>query len=123
MARWERWKVNEVARWERWKGSEVARWQRCESGEAGRWEVPGSIQGWGTQGSPRLLLFVSDVNQGNEGAGWVQYFLTIIAHILKKQRFGLHKIAINYLLSPFLMLFILLILTRQNLNTVLFNYI
>ena len=25
--------------------------------------------------SPRFHLFVSDVNQGNEGAGWVQDFL------------------------------------------------
>ena len=126
LMRWQDGKDRRIMRWQGGKGGKVVRWQRWqrwESGEAGRWEVPGSIQGWGTQRSPRFLLFVSDVNQRNEGAGWVQNFLTIIAHILKKQGFGLYKIALNYLLSPFLMLFILLILTRQNLNTVLFNYI
>ena len=43
--------------WERWEGSEVARWERWESGEVGR------------------HLFVSYVNQGNEGVGWVQDLL------------------------------------------------
>ena len=47
------WEVGELGRWERGKGNEVARWERRESGEVGRWEVPG---------------FISDVNQGNEGA-------------------------------------------------------
>ena len=56
-------------RWERWKGNEVARWwERRESGEVGRWEVPAFIRGWGTQGESKILSFVSNVNQGNEGA-------------------------------------------------------
>ena len=51
------WEVGEVGRWERWKGNEVARWERRESGELGRWEVPGFIQGWGTQGKFKILFF------------------------------------------------------------------
>ena len=46
--------VGEVGRWEKWKGNEVARW---ESGEVGSWEVPGFIQGWGTQGESEILSF------------------------------------------------------------------
>ena len=43
---------------------------RQESGEVARWEITVFVQGWGTQGrvTPRLYLFVSDVNQENEGA-------------------------------------------------------
>ena len=51
------WEVGEVGRWERWKGNEVARWERQESGEIGKWEVPGFIQGWGTQGESKILSF------------------------------------------------------------------
>ena len=39
------------------KGYEVARWERQDSGEVGRWEVPGFIQGWGTQGESKILSF------------------------------------------------------------------
>ena len=46
----------------------MARLERQESGEVGRWEVPGFIQGCGTQGESRFYLFVSDVNQRNKGA-------------------------------------------------------
>ena len=49
--------LGEVGRWEKWKGNEVARWKRQESGEVGRWEVPGFIQGWGTQGESKILSF------------------------------------------------------------------
>ena len=52
-----RWEVGEVGRWKRWKGNEVARWERRESGEVRRWEVPGFIQGWGTQGESKILSF------------------------------------------------------------------
>ena len=61
-----------MARWERWEGSE---WERWENGETERWEVPCFIQGWGTQDESKISSFVSDVNQGNEGLGWVQDFL------------------------------------------------
>ena len=40
-----------------------------------RWKVPSFIQGWGIRMSSRLYLFVSDVNQQNEGAGCVQDIL------------------------------------------------
>ena len=49
----------------------MARWERWESSEVARWEVPGFIQGRGCRVSPRFHLFVSDVNQRNEGAGCV----------------------------------------------------
>ena len=51
------WEVGKVGRWERMKGNEVARWKRRESGEVGRWEVPGFIQGWGTQSESKILSF------------------------------------------------------------------
>ena len=60
-----------MASWERWEGSKVARWERWESSEVARWEVPGFIRGRGCRVSPRFHLFVSDVNQRNEGAGCV----------------------------------------------------
>ena len=34
-----------------------------------------SFKEWGSSMSPRFYLFVSDVNQGNVQAGWVQDFL------------------------------------------------
>ena len=48
---------SEVARWERWESSEVARRKRWENGEAERWEVPGFIQGLGTQDESKILPF------------------------------------------------------------------
>ena len=48
------WEVGEVGRWERRKGNEVERQERREIGKRGRWEVPGFIQGWGTQGESRI---------------------------------------------------------------------
>ena len=50
----------------------MARWERREINGVARWEVPGFIQMWGCRVSPRFHLFVSDVNQRNEGAGCVQ---------------------------------------------------
>ena len=35
------------------------------------------FKGGGHKISPRFHLFVSDVNQGNEGVVWVQDFLTL----------------------------------------------
>ena len=46
--------VGEVGRW---KDNELARWERQKSGEVGRWELPGFIQGWGTQGEYKILSF------------------------------------------------------------------
>ena len=48
------WEVREV---ERWEGSEMTRCQRRESDEVGRWEVPGFIQGIGTQGESKVSSF------------------------------------------------------------------
>ena len=53
----------------------VARLERWEGDETGKWEVPGSFKGGGLRMSPRFHRFVSDVNQGNKGAGWLQDFL------------------------------------------------
>ena len=39
--------------------------------------LSGFIQGCRTQGESRFHLFVSDVNQGNKEAGWVQDFLAL----------------------------------------------
>ena len=49
------WEAGEVEMWEKWNSNEVAWWKRQESGEVGRWEVPGFIQGWGTQGESKIL--------------------------------------------------------------------
>ena len=49
----------------------MARWERWESSEVAWLEVPGFIRGRGCRVSPRFHLFVSDVNQRNEGAGCV----------------------------------------------------
>ena len=57
MVRQGRWEGSEVVRWERWEGSEVARWESWENGEAERWEVPGFIQGWGTQDESKISSF------------------------------------------------------------------
>ena len=40
-----------------WEGSEVARWKGWENGEAERWEVPGFIQGLGTQDESQSSSF------------------------------------------------------------------
>ena len=38
-------------------------------------EVLGCIRGWGRRVAPRFDLFVSDVDQRNEEAGWVKDYL------------------------------------------------
>ena len=56
-----------------WESSKLARWKSWESSEVVRWEVPCCIKGWGTQVNSKFHLFVSDVDQKNDGAGWVQH--------------------------------------------------
>ena len=59
-------------RWERWKNNEVARWERRESGEVVRWQGGRFLvlfKGGEYRVRQRFYLFVSDVNQGNEGDG------------------------------------------------------
>ena len=66
-----RWKVDKRGREVRWqwdKGGGVARWQ------GGRFLA--LFKGWKRRVTPRLHLFVPDVNQGIEGVRWVQYFFT-----------------------------------------------
>ena len=83
MGRWEvvRWEVGEggrVVKWQGEKGGKVVRWKSGECGrmmrqKAGRYLV--LLKDGGHKMSPKFHLYVSDVNQGNEGVGWVQYFL------------------------------------------------
>ena len=65
-------------RWEGGKGGRVVKWQ----GEKGRrvvwresWRYLVLFEGGGHRMSPRFHIFISDVNQGNEGVRWVQDFL------------------------------------------------
>ena len=53
----------------------MIRWERWENGEAegGRYLV--LFKGRGHKMSPRFHVFVSDVNQGNDGMEWAQDFL------------------------------------------------
>ena len=74
MARTKRWEGGEVTSSERWVSSEVARWERWLSSEEARLEILGFIQGWGRRVSPEFLIYVSDINQQNEGA-WIQDIL------------------------------------------------
>ena len=75
VARWERWENSEVARSERWEGSEVASWkgERAVRRQGGRFLV--LFNGGGCIVCLRFYLFVSDVNQRNEGADCVQDIL------------------------------------------------
>ena len=79
--RWEGGKGGRLVRWEsgeggrviRWEGSELARWKRWKNSEAGgRYLI--LFKSGGHKITPRSHLFVSDVNQGNKGFGWVQDF-------------------------------------------------
>ena len=62
----------------RWQGGKVVRWQsgkvrRMVRQKGGRYLV--LFKDGGLKVSPRFHLFVSDVNQGNKGVGWLQDFL------------------------------------------------
>ena len=72
------WEGGKVVRWQGGKGGKVVRWQGGKGGrvvrqKGGRYLV--LFKGGGHKMSPRFHLFVSDVNQGNEGVGLVQDFL------------------------------------------------
>ena len=78
LARWKRWENSEAARSERWDGREVARWQGGKAGRVVRWQGGRFLvlfEGEGRRVSPTFHLFISDVNQGNEGPGCVQDIL------------------------------------------------
>ena len=69
--RWQVGKAERVARWQGGKGGRAVGWQG--GGEGGRFLV--LFKGGGYRVSPRFHLIVSDVNQRNEEAVWVQDFL------------------------------------------------
>ena len=62
-------------RWQGGKGGKVVNGKggRMVRQKGGRYLVLSKVGGH--EMSPRFHLFVSDVNQGNEGLGWVQDFL------------------------------------------------
>ena len=80
-----RWKGSEVGRqggrvvsWECGKGGRVMRWQGGKGGRMVRQKGRRYLvlfKDGGHEMSPRFHLFVSNVNQGNKGVGWVQDFL------------------------------------------------
>ena len=70
--RWEGWKGERLMRWEGNKIGRVVRWLGGKGGKmvshkGGRYLV--LFKDGGHKMSPRLHLFVSDVNQGIEGVG------------------------------------------------------
>ena len=72
------WQGGKGGRLVRWEGGKVVRWQGGKGGrmvkqKSGRYLVLFKVGG--RKMSPRFHLFVSDINQGNEGVGWVQDFL------------------------------------------------
>ena len=53
------------------------RWKVGKGGKVVRWEGGGFLvlfKGGGCRVTPRFHLFVSDINQGKEWAGWIQDF-------------------------------------------------
>ena len=73
-----RWQVaigGRVVRWQVGIGGRVVRWQGGKGGRVLRWQGGRFLvlfEGGGRRVSPRFHLFVSDVNQRNQGAGCVQ---------------------------------------------------
>ena len=64
-------------RWEGGKGGRVMRWQGGKGGRVVRWEGGRFLvlfKGGEHRVSPRFYLFVSNVNQGDEGNGLKIFF-------------------------------------------------
>ena len=59
--------------WDRWANDKVEMVRQGESQKGGQFLV--LIKGAGRRVSPRLHVFVSDVNQGNNQVEWVQDFM------------------------------------------------
>ena len=73
--RWHCRRDEKVVRWQFGKGGRVVRWQGRKDGRVVRWQGGRflvSFKGEGCRVRLRFHLFVSDVNQQNEGAGCVQ---------------------------------------------------
>ena len=75
-----RWESGRLVRWEggrivRWQGGKVVRWQ---GGRMVRQKGGGYLVLFtdGGHDESKISSFVSDINQGNEGVGRVQDFLT-----------------------------------------------
>ena len=75
MARWEMMESEKVGKVGERKGGsgKVGKVVELQGGKGGRFLV--LFKSEGRRVSPRLHIFVSDVNQGNDGVGWVQDFL------------------------------------------------
>ena len=64
--------------WESGEGGRVVRWQGGKSGRMVRqkgWRYLVLFKDGKHKMSPRFHFFVSNVNQGNKGVGWIQGFL------------------------------------------------
>ena len=75
IVRWQGEKGGRKVRWQDRRGGMVVRWQVAIGGRVVRWQGGRFLvlfEGGGRRVSPRFHLFVSDVNQRNQGAGCVQ---------------------------------------------------
>ena len=96
--RWKRWEDSKLGRSERWEGGEMVSWERREGSEVESWErwQGGKFlvlfKGRGRRVSPRFHLFVSDVNQRNEGAVWIHEDFLVWSHGWKDSPYILCKL-------------------------------
>ena len=73
--RWKGWRGGKAVRWQVGKGRRVVSWQGGEGGRLLKWQGGRFLvlfKGGRRRVTPRFHLFISNVNQRNGGAGWVQ---------------------------------------------------
>ena len=73
--RWKGWRGGKAVRWQVGKGRRVVSWQGGEGGRLLKWQGGRFLvlfKGERRRVTPRFHLFISNVNQRNGGAGWVQ---------------------------------------------------
>ena len=72
------------------KGARVVRWQGGKGGRVVRWEVPGFIQGWGTESQSKISSFWSRMGSRLScvAAEMERFSLDLIRKLLKIVRFG-----------------------------------
>ena len=77
-------------RWQGGKGARVVRWQGGKGGRVVRWEVPGFIQGWGTESQSKISSFWSRMGSRLScvAAEMERFSLDLIRKLLKIVRFG-----------------------------------
>ena len=63
-----------MARRGSWRSDKLEKVGEGQSWKSGRVLI--LFKGWGCRVSPRLHVRVSDINHGNNGVGWVHYFLS-----------------------------------------------